>query len=151
MVGDVGQGDLAAAWRATAELFAQLGHPLEEARARARLAEVLRASGDTEAARREADAARAVAKDLGADGLLAALGEAGRTAARRTDALTPREQEILGLVTEGRSNADIGRQLFISAKTVSVHVSNLMAKLGVASRTEAAAVARRDGLLDPSR
>ena len=62
-------------------------------------------------------------------------------------ALTPREAEILALVAEGRSNGEIGKQLFISTKTVSVHVSNILAKLEAASRTEAAAVARRRGLL----
>jgi DNA-binding NarL/FixJ family response regulator len=56
---------------------------------------------------------------------------------------------VLRLVAEGRSNADIARTLFISAKTVSVHVSNVMAKLGAASRTEAVAVARRGDLLEP--
>ena len=60
-------------------------------------------------------------------------------------ALTAREQEILGLVAQGRSNGEIGRQLFISTKTVSVHVSNILAKLGAAGRTEAAAIARRQG------
>ena len=68
---------------------------------------------------------------------------AGR--ARRRAALTPREREILALVAEGRTNGEIGKQLFISTKTVSVHVSNILAKLGAASRTEAAAIARRDG------
>lgn len=62
--------------------------------------------------------------------------------------LTPRERQVLGLVAEGRSNAEIGRELFISAKTVSVHVSNVMAKLDASSRGEAAARARRTGLLD---
>ena len=61
--------------------------------------------------------------------------------------LTPRESEILALVAEGRSNGEIGRQLFISTKTVSVHVSNILGKLGAAGRTEAAAIARREGLL----
>ena len=61
--------------------------------------------------------------------------------------LTPREGEILALVAEGRSNGEIGKQLFISTKTVSVHVSNILAKLDAASRTEAAALARRRGLL----
>ena len=66
---------------------------------------------------------------------------------RRDTALTARETEILGLVAQGRSNGEIARQLFISTKTVSVHVSNILAKLGAAGRTEAAAIARRDGLL----
>ncbi len=61
--------------------------------------------------------------------------------------LTPREAEVLALVAEGRSNGEIGKQLFISTKTVSVHVSNVLAKLDAGSRTEAVAVARRRGLL----
>ena len=48
-------------------------------------------------------------------------------------------------MAQGRSNKEIGRQLFISAKTVSVHVSNILAKLGAAGRTEAVALARRRG------
>jgi DNA-binding NarL/FixJ family response regulator len=51
------------------------------------------------------------------------------------------------LVAQGRTNGEIGRQLFISTKTVSVHVSNILGKLGAAGRTEAAAIARRDGLI----
>ncbi len=62
--------------------------------------------------------------------------------------LTARELEVLALVAEGRSNRQVGEALFISAKTASVHVSNILAKLGVASRVEAAAVAHRLGLLD---
>ncbi len=73
-------------------------------------------------------------------------GTAGRTAPAH-DVLTPREREILALVAEGRSNGEIGKQLFISTKTVSVHVSNILGKLGAGSRTEAAAVARRRDLL----
>ena len=68
-------------------------------------------------------------------------------AERGSEDLTPREQEILVLVAQGRTNGEIGKQLFISTKTVSVHVSNILAKLQAAGRTEAAAIARRRGLL----
>jgi len=57
--------------------------------------------------------------------------------------LTPREREVLALVADGRTNRQIAEALFISAKTASVHVSNILAKLGVANRAEAAAVAHR--------
>jgi predicted ATPase/DNA-binding CsgD family transcriptional regulator len=61
--------------------------------------------------------------------------------------LTEREREVLALVAEGRSNGQIAAALFISPKTASVHVSNILAKLGVAGRVEAAGVAHRLGLV----
>ncbi|WP_326819583.1 helix-turn-helix transcriptional regulator [Streptosporangium sp. NBC_01756] len=61
--------------------------------------------------------------------------------------LTPREQEVLRLVAQGRSNRDIATELFISAKTASVHVSNILGKLGVSTRGEAAAAAHRLALI----
>jgi DNA-binding CsgD family transcriptional regulator/tetratricopeptide (TPR) repeat protein len=60
--------------------------------------------------------------------------------------LTEREREVLRLLAAGRSNPEIARALFISAKTASVHVSNILAKLGVSGRVEAAAVAHRLGM-----
>ena len=67
---------------------------------------------------------------------------------RRTDGvLTEREVEVLRLVAEGMTNGQIGVKLFMSPKTASVHVSHILAKLGAANRTEAAATARRQGLL----
>jgi len=63
--------------------------------------------------------------------------------------LTSREREVLLQVADGRSNAQIARALFISPKTAGVHVSNILAKLGVASRVEAAAVAHRLGVAGP--
>ena len=63
--------------------------------------------------------------------------------------LTGRELEVLRLVAAGRSNRDIAGELFISPKTASVHVSNILGKLGVASRGEAAAKAHALGLVDP--
>jgi DNA-binding CsgD family transcriptional regulator len=70
--------------------------------------------------------------------------------------LTPRERDVLRLVALGRSNRQIAEELFISPKTASVHVSNILGKLGVSGRGEAAATAHRLGLfaadaLDPAR
>jgi len=62
--------------------------------------------------------------------------------------LSKRELEVLALIAEGRSNPEIGRQLFITRKTVAVHVSNILTKLGVSGRVEAAAAAIRLGLTD---
>jgi DNA-binding NarL/FixJ family response regulator len=61
--------------------------------------------------------------------------------------LTDRERDVLALVAEGHSNGQIASTLYISPKTVSVHVSNILAKLGVSTRTEAATVAHRLGLI----
>lgn len=61
--------------------------------------------------------------------------------------LTPRETEVLRLLAEGLTNADIARRLVISPLTARNHVSNLQAKLGVHSKLEALAVAMREGLL----
>jgi DNA-binding CsgD family transcriptional regulator/tetratricopeptide (TPR) repeat protein len=63
--------------------------------------------------------------------------------------LTQRETEVLALVAAGRTNRQIGQELFITPKTASVHVSRILAKLGVASRGEAAAIAHRLGLDQP--
>ena len=142
--------ELVAAWRAAEEAFAQLHHVHELAAVRVALATVLRAAGDA-AWREVAAQARAAAQQLGTRPLLEELTALGAAPSRNlpetNDALTPREQQILALVAEGRSNGEIARQLFISAKTVSVHVSNILGKLGAAGRTEAAAIARRRGLL----
>ena len=62
--------------------------------------------------------------------------------------LTAREGEVLRLVADGRSNSQIAEVLFISRKTASVHVSNILSKLGVSTRVEAAALAHRRGIAD---
>jgi DNA-binding CsgD family transcriptional regulator len=62
--------------------------------------------------------------------------------------LSKRELEVLALIAEGRSNPEIGRRLFITRKTVAVHVSNILTKMGVSGRVEAAAAAIRLGMTD---
>jgi DNA-binding NarL/FixJ family response regulator len=64
--------------------------------------------------------------------------------------LTPRERQVLAKVAEGATNREIAASLFMAEKTASVHVSRILAKLGVRSRTEAAAVAHRLALVDPA-
>jgi DNA-binding CsgD family transcriptional regulator/tetratricopeptide (TPR) repeat protein len=64
--------------------------------------------------------------------------------------LTPRERQVLAALAEGATNREIAASLFMAEKTASVHVSRILAKLGVRSRTEAAAVAHRLALVDPS-
>jgi DNA-binding NarL/FixJ family response regulator/tetratricopeptide (TPR) repeat protein len=144
------------AWRDAVDAFATFGHRYETARSRARLAAVQHAAGDAAASKLEADAAREVAEQLGAQPLLRELrgltgyDPSAPRAAFRSDpqTLTPREHEVLALVATGRSNREIAQQLFISSKTVSVHISNVLAKFEATSRTEAVAIARRRGLLD---
>jgi len=70
---------------------------------------------------------------------------AQQPAARSEDpfGLTPRERQVLALVAEGATNRQIGAALYMAEKTASVHVSRILAKLGVHSRTQAAAVAHR--------
>ena len=62
--------------------------------------------------------------------------------------LTKRERLVLQLLAQGQTNAQIGAQLFMSPKTASVHVTNILRKLNVINRTEAAAVAERAGMLE---
>lgn len=133
-------------WQAVVNLYESAQIPYEQARSRLRLAELLAASGEREQARALSDQVAGTARELGASDLLT---EASPTAGGRggtgTTTLTRRESEVLDLVAQGRSNAEIAAALFISAKTVSVHVSNIMAKVGASSRTEAVAKLRGTG------
>jgi len=154
-----------AAWAVAAAGWERLGQPYRIAYARFRQAEALMVGpGDRGAAAAVLGRAAAITGRLGArplDGEVKALARRARLdLALAEDAapaaavpapaaklgLTPREAEVLALVAAGRSNRQIAQALFISPKTVSVHVSNLLAKLGVASRVEAAAIAHRLGL-----
>ena len=135
-------------WRRAHEAFIGMDDPYESARSATRLAAVLMTTGGEAEGKRLLADARATAERLGARPLLTELNALTRRPARSEVELTPREREVLQQVSAGRSNGEIAARLFISTKTVSVHVSNILAKLGAAGRTEAAAIARRRGLLD---
>jgi DNA-binding CsgD family transcriptional regulator len=148
--------DTAEAWRFALDELAKLQAPAHlRPLAGLRLAQHLVAGRErTEAKRVLANAsaeAIAIGSTLLADRIGALSQRAGFVVAPPPDespvaGLTPREIEVLQLVAEGRSNGEIGSALFISTKTASVHVSNILAKLGVSGRGEAAAVAHRVGL-----
>jgi DNA-binding NarL/FixJ family response regulator len=107
--------------------------------------------------------AHRLASQLGAAPLLARLetmarrlrarlvtGEGGETMRPETPyGLTRREREVLAAVAAGRTNRQIADELFISESTAGVHVSNILGKLGVSTRTEAARVAIDRGLVEP--
>jgi DNA-binding CsgD family transcriptional regulator/tetratricopeptide (TPR) repeat protein len=154
-----------AAWAAAAAAWERLGQPYRAAYAGFRQAEALVATGDRDTATGVLRRAAEVTGRLGArplDGEIQALtrrarldltppaGAAAAAAGAPTPAeqlgLTPREVEVLALVAAGRSNRQIAHALFISPRTASVHVSNILAKLGVAGRVEAAAIAHHLGL-----
>ncbi len=151
------------AWREALQRWSMVEQPQQRAYATIRLAEaLLDAVGDRDEAVALLRSAVETASSIGAEPLLAearAIGGRARlpldgvaasvvtTPGGRTATLTQREQAVVRLVADGHTNREIGDQLFISEKTVSVHVSNAMAKLGALSRYEAAALAERQGLL----
>jgi DNA-binding NarL/FixJ family response regulator/tetratricopeptide (TPR) repeat protein len=141
------------AWDQAAAAWAAVSEPYPRAQALRHAAEAALAGGDRDGAAERLRQAAAVATALGADPLireLSLLARRGRIAAEAGDhGLTGRELEVLRLVAAGRSNRDIANELFISPKTASVHVSNILGKLGAASRGEAAAQAHALRLLDP--
>ncbi len=142
------------AWRDTTEAFAGLANAPERARSMARLAEALALVGRAGEARETAADARRLAEGLGARPVLDLLdGLSGASGEEPTEAgpLTPRELEVLDLLDLGRTNGQIADTLFISRKTASVHVSNILAKLGAATRGEAVSLARQQGIIEGSR
>jgi DNA-binding CsgD family transcriptional regulator len=150
-------------WRVAADRSRELSAALRAAYADFRAAEALATSGARPAEIAVAlQAAFAVTTELGARPLreeIEALARRARVVLGSGDApppdpaaglgLTGREVEVLRLLADGRTNRQIGEQLFISAKTASVHVSRILMKLGVANRAEAAGTAHRMGLARP--
>lgn len=150
--GSSGWTEACAAWRELGWAW-QLGYCL------LRQAEAHAEAGRREQARDCALEAWAIAGELGAGPLLSEVRALARRAGIELDeqdrpaggdplaalGLTAREQEVLRLVATGRSNPQIARELFISPKTASVHVSNILGKLGLTSRVQAAALLHRLG------
>jgi DNA-binding CsgD family transcriptional regulator len=157
--------DTRATWRAVAEAWRQAGRPYQEAYARLREAAAAVKAGRRDQAMRALAACQDLARELQALPLLTQAEDLARRArlapgaakpARSAEPgarfdLTDRETEILGRLVSGDSNRQIARALFISDRTVAVHVSRILGKLGVRNRTEAATVGARLGLFaDPA-
>ncbi len=148
------------AWAEAVLAWERLGDPFWTAAARLREAEAAAVSGETARAADALRHAHQLANGLGAVTLLADIERLSRRTRIGVDAptplvlragtidqlgLTPREAEVLSLVAAGRTNRQIGEALYVSDKTASVHVSNILRKLGVTTRVDAAAVAQRLG------
>jgi DNA-binding CsgD family transcriptional regulator len=153
-------------WMALAAAWDALSRPYQTAYARWRQAEALLATKAPKAAasvlrqayeatiqlgeqplRQEIERLGKRAK-IGLTSSTVMVGKAAPLSPATKHGLTPREQEVLQHLVEGRTNRQIARALFISEKTASVHVSNIMGKLGAANRSGAAAIAHRLHLLE---
>jgi DNA-binding CsgD family transcriptional regulator/tetratricopeptide (TPR) repeat protein len=150
------------AWAEAAARWTDLGDRLATATALLREAEAAAAAGSADRAATSLRRAHAIASELGAAPLVVEIDAVSRRTRVSIDAptrvaldgssvdrlgLTAREAEVLMLVAAGRTNRQIGEELFVSDKTASVHVSNILRKLGVNSRVDAAAVAQRLGVV----
>ncbi|HSK93061.1 MAG TPA: AAA family ATPase [Candidatus Angelobacter sp.] len=145
-------------WERAVDTRRAIGRPFEIARVLARAAETFLAARRRDDATAALVEAHAIATRLGATTLrtrveaLARRGRIGLDGVETADqaaermGLTPREREVLALLAEGRSNRQIGEHLYMAESTAGVHVSNILTKLGVTRRSEAAVIAHRIGL-----
>jgi DNA-binding CsgD family transcriptional regulator len=149
-------------WAAVADGWHELGFRYDEAAARFHCAEAILSTTTLPpptvrtSATEQLEQARLIAADLPAPPLLARIDDLARRARLRLDAsparvagsrrgesvLTTRERDVLDLLARGWTNGQIAAELFISTKTASVHVSNILRKLGVTNRVEAAHIAQ---------
>jgi DNA-binding NarL/FixJ family response regulator/tetratricopeptide (TPR) repeat protein len=165
----VGKADMASArgrndpalWRRAAGHWEAISRPYHVAMMRWREAEAAVERGQRAAAAAPAQEALQAARGLGSgwlgeevEGLIArgrlqmedadqSQADASAAEAETPFGLTPRELQVLALIAEGATNRQIGASLFMAEKTASVHVSRILSKLGVSTRTQAAAVAHR--------
>jgi DNA-binding CsgD family transcriptional regulator len=144
--------EIAGDWRGAAAIWERVGRPYDAALTKlvagdeAGLREALTAF-DGLGAQAAGGVTRARLRELGAKG----LPRGPRAATRNGPAgLTPREQEVLALMSEGLPNREISKRLFISERTVDHHVSAVLSKIGVSSRTAAAREAARLGIVAAS-
>ena len=153
-IADIRADAVAPPWEDVAAAWEQEGNRINEMRARIIAVEKALEDGDRSRAEAAWVGARALADTMDVPALadrLEGVGRRGRLAIARTETsdpygLTARELEVLALLANGRTNPQIGATLFISEKTASVHVSNILRKLEVSNRGEAAALALRKGL-----
>ena len=138
--------DALARLRAASDRWRELDAPYETAQVGIRIAQGCRALGDDEGARMELRSALATFERLGARPDASHVRDvlSGRTA--HLSVLSPRETEVLGLIAQGQTNAEIAIDLHLSERTVHRHVSSILTKLDVRSRTAAAAYAVQHGL-----
>ena len=125
-------------------MWQELDAPYHAARVRVQLGLAFRALGEDDAATLELDAARRVFERLEARPDIARAEALARRGAR---GLTRREVEVIGLVARGESNRAIARELAISERTVDRHVSNILMKLALPSRSAATGYAYEHGLV----
>jgi DNA-binding CsgD family transcriptional regulator len=134
--------------RHAGEIWRDLEVPYEEAHTCVLMAAVCERRGDQDGRRLELDAARRIFKQLDAEPWLARIAQLPERATRQdVGSLSEREVQVLRLLAAGKTNRDIGAELFISEKTVARHVSNIFDKAGVSSRAGATAWAYQRNLI----
>jgi DNA-binding CsgD family transcriptional regulator len=121
--------------------------PFEVASTRVLLGSASRSVGDAEGAAASFEAAAAIFERLGADADAARARELREGGSSLPDGLTAREAEVLRLVSSGRTNKQVARELFLSEKTVARHLSNIFDKIGVSTRAGATAYAFEHNLI----
>ncbi|MFK4084678.1 ATP-binding protein [Kribbella sp. NPDC020789] len=152
---DAAEDGTVASWQRAVAAWREIGDQYQLAEALTWLAAAELAARNDRGARETLAAARAIADELRAAPLLARIAVLAERAGldaeprpARAFGLTARELEVLQVMAQGLSNAEIARKLFVSGNTVATHVARVLRKLGAASRTEASAIAHREGLLD---